>query len=35
MKEAGENILGYKKGSKKEAWITADTWKAIDDIGEV
>jgi len=29
--ETGEKILGFKRGSTKEEWISMETWKAIDE----
>jgi hypothetical protein len=27
---AGEKVLGFKRGGRKEAWISTETWQAID-----
>jgi len=29
--QTGEEMLGFKRGSRKEAWISKEMWKAIDE----
>ena len=29
--QTGEEVLGFKRGNRKDAWISKDTWNAIDE----
>ena len=31
VRDMGEKVLGFKRGRKREAWITKETWTAIDE----
>ena len=31
VNETAEEVIGKRRGTKKEQWITQDTWKLIDE----
>ena len=35
VNETAEEVIGKRRGTRKEQWITQDTWKLIDERKEV